>query len=62
MTADQITHRRAVIAAERAALEAELARREAREMVGLLFLTPGVPLTPSELKDFHLSHPTEKSS
>ena len=59
MTAEQITDRRAAIAAERAALEAELARREA---LGLMFLKPGVPLNPAELADFQLSHPKEKSS
>ena len=58
MTAEQINARRAAIAAERAALEAELARRES----WLLFLRPGVPLSPSELKDFHLPHPKETSS
>ena len=54
MTAEQITHRRAAIAAERAALEAELARREARDTLSLLFLRPGVPLNPAELVELNL--------
>ena len=58
MTAEQITDRRAAIEDEQRRCEAELARRE----LWLLFLKPGVPLSPSELKDFHLSHPKEKSS
>ena len=54
MTADQITARRAAIEDEKRRCEAELARREVRDTVGLLFFRPGVPLSPAELAELDL--------
>ena len=56
MTAEQIADRRAAIEDEQRRCEAELARRES----WLLFLRPGVPLSPSELETLRLPHPKEK--